>query len=115
MLSAFARIRVHFPPGSALIEDLSVASRNGKLRQALATYLQPYTLVIDEVGYLTYDDDAANVLFHVVNDRHLRRVSRRDDPDRPQGQVDLEEPVIGGESGRVWTRLVSAKARRSTG
>jgi DNA replication protein DnaC len=29
--------------------------------------------VIDEVGYLTYGTDAANVLFHVVNDRHLRR------------------------------------------
>jgi hypothetical protein len=28
---------------------------------------------VDEVGYLTYGDDAANVLFHVVNDRHLRR------------------------------------------
>jgi DNA replication protein DnaC len=29
--------------------------------------------VIDEVGYLTYGPDAANVLFHVVNDRHLRK------------------------------------------
>ena len=28
---------------------------------------------LDEVGYLTYGPDAANVLFHVVNDRHLRR------------------------------------------
>ncbi|HEV2420843.1 MAG TPA: ATP-binding protein, partial [Candidatus Acidoferrales bacterium] len=24
-------------------------------------------------GYLTYGPDAANVLFHVVNDRHLRK------------------------------------------
>jgi hypothetical protein len=30
-------------------------------------------LVIDEVGYLTYGPDAANVLYHVVNGRHLRR------------------------------------------
>jgi len=30
-------------------------------------------LVIDEVGYLTYGPDAANVLFHVVNDRHLKK------------------------------------------
>jgi len=29
--------------------------------------------VIDEVGYLSYGPDAANVLFHVVNDRHLRK------------------------------------------
>ena len=27
------------------------------------------------VGYLAYGDDAANVLFHVVNERHLRRRS----------------------------------------
>ena len=29
--------------------------------------------MIDEVGYLTYGPDAANVLFHVVNDRHLKK------------------------------------------
>jgi len=29
--------------------------------------------VVDEVGYLTYGPAAANVLFHVVNDRHLRK------------------------------------------
>jgi hypothetical protein len=29
--------------------------------------------VIDEVGYLTYGPEAANVLYHVVNDRHLRK------------------------------------------
>ena len=28
---------------------------------------------IDEIGYLSYGPDAANVLFHVVNDRHLRK------------------------------------------
>ena len=32
-------------------------------------------LVVDEVGYLTYGTDAANMLFHVVNDRHKRRRS----------------------------------------
>ena len=29
-------------------------------------------LVVDEVGYLAYGDDAANVLYHVVNDRHIK-------------------------------------------
>lgn len=42
------------------------------MREALAVYLQPHVLVIDEVGYLSYGPDAANVLFHVVNERHLR-------------------------------------------
>jgi hypothetical protein len=43
------------------------------LHEALLTYIRPHVLVIDEVGYLTYSQDAANVLFHVVNERHLRK------------------------------------------
>ena len=56
-----------------LIEDLSNASRRGQLQEALVTYTRPHVLVIDELGYLTYGADAANVLFHVVNHRHLRK------------------------------------------
>ena len=37
------------------------------------TYTHPGVLVVDEVGYLSYGPDAANVLFHVVNERHLHR------------------------------------------
>lgn len=64
-----------FTTAAALIDDLSRASRAGKLGEALIRYTHPHVLVIDEVGYLTYGTDAANVLFHVVNDRHLRRRS----------------------------------------
>ena len=34
-----------------------------------------HVLVVDEVGYLGYGADAANVLFHVVGERHMRRRS----------------------------------------
>src|SRR5262245_27764661 len=50
---------------------LSVATRKGKLWQVLPSYTHPHVLVIDEVGYLTYGPDAANVLFQVVNERYL--------------------------------------------
>jgi DNA replication protein DnaC len=56
-----------------LIEDLSNASAKGLLHQSLSAYTRPHVLVIDEIGYLSYGPDAANVLFHVVNDRHLRK------------------------------------------
>ncbi len=56
-----------------LVEDLSNASKKGRLQESLLTYTRPHVLVVDEVGYLTYGPDAANVLFHVVNDRHLRK------------------------------------------
>ncbi|MGH2667529.1 MAG: IS21-like element helper ATPase IstB, partial [bacterium] len=62
-----------FITAAALIDDLSKASREGRLREALHEYVQPDVLVVDEVGYLAYGDDAANVLFHVVNERHQRR------------------------------------------
>ena len=60
-----------FTTATALIDDLSVATRKGKLRHTLPTYTHPHVLVIDEVGYLSYGPDAANVLFHVVNERYL--------------------------------------------
>lgn len=62
-----------FTTAAALIDDLSRASREGRMCEALATYTHPHVLVIDEVGYLSYGTDAANVLFHVVNDRHLKK------------------------------------------
>jgi DNA replication protein DnaC len=62
-----------FVTAAKLIDELSMASREGRLREALAVYMKPHVLVVDEVGYLAYGDDAANVLYHVVNDRHIRR------------------------------------------
>ena len=61
----------YFTTAAALIDDLSAAGHNGRLRERLLVYTHPHLLVCDEVGYLTYGPDAANVLFHVVNDRHL--------------------------------------------
>ncbi len=63
----------HFVTAAELIDDLSGAFRAGRLAETLTTYTHPALLVVDEVGYLTYGTDAANMLFHVVNDRHKRR------------------------------------------
>jgi DNA replication protein DnaC len=63
----------YFTTAAKLIEDLSNAGRKGQLQDSLLTYTHPHVLIVDEVGYLTYGQDAANVLFHVVNDRHLRK------------------------------------------
>ena len=75
-----------FTTAAELIEDLSNASKKGRLQESLATYTHPHVLVIDEVGHLTYAQDAANVLFHVVNgcpqslretNHRLRGIARR--------------------------------------
>ena len=62
-----------FTTAAELIDDLSSATRDGTWRDVLAEYVRPHVLVVDEVGYLAYGDDAANVLYHVVNDRHIKR------------------------------------------
>ena len=63
-----------FVTAAELIDDLSSAFRVGRLADALSRYVGPDVLVVDEIGYLTYGTDAANMLYHVVNDRHrLRR------------------------------------------
>jgi len=64
-----------FTTAAQLIDELSAAFRAGGLAAALAPYTHPALLVVDEVGYLTYGTDAANMLFHVVNDRHKRKRS----------------------------------------
>jgi DNA replication protein DnaC len=64
-----------FTTAAELIDDLSAAFRQGRLAEALTTYTHSSLLVVDEVGYLTYGTDAANMLFHVVNDRHRRKRS----------------------------------------
>src|SRR5713226_3383433 len=62
-----------FVTAAELIDDLSAAFRDRRLTQALAVYTHPGVLIVDEVGYLTYGTDAANMLFHVVNDRHRKK------------------------------------------
>jgi len=41
-----------FTAATELIEQLSASSRDGKLRDAFAAYMQPHVLVVDEVGHL---------------------------------------------------------------
>jgi DNA replication protein DnaC len=62
-----------FVQADVLIGELSHAARLGTLDRALEPYVHPHVLVVDELGYLSHAEDAANVLYRVVNDRYLRR------------------------------------------
>lgn len=55
-----------------LITDLATARNSGCWNDVLARYLDPDILIIDEVGYLSYGPDAANVLFPVIDKRYLK-------------------------------------------
>ena len=96
-----------FTTAAELIEDLSNASKRGQLQQALLTYTRPHTLICDEVGYLTYGPDAANVLFHVVNERHLRKrpmVFTTNKPLSEWGKVLHDEDLAAAILDRVLER-----------
>ena len=67
----------------------------------------PAVLVIDEVGYLSYGPDAANVLFHVVNDRHLRKrpmIFTTNKPMTEWGKVLHDEDMAAAILDRVLER-----------
>jgi len=61
-----------FVQADVLIGELSHAARLGTIDHALMPYVHPHVLVVDELGYLSHAEDAANVLYRVVNDRYLR-------------------------------------------
>ncbi|MGH9891201.1 MAG: IS21-like element helper ATPase IstB, partial [bacterium] len=99
-----------FTTANELIHDLSVASRDGRLAEALHPYTHVPVLVIDEVGYLVHPPDAANVLFQVVNERYLKHrpmIFTTNKPIEAWGQVlhdpDLAEAILDRalERGRV--------------
>jgi len=62
-----------FTSAADLLDRLALASRDGRLADALGPYTHPHVLVIDEVGYLAHAPEAANVLFQVVDHRYLHR------------------------------------------
>lgn len=63
---------VLFRSAPALLEDLHRQSSEGR-RRKLRGYANVGLLCIDEVGYLSFDDKAADLLYEVINRRYERR------------------------------------------
>lgn len=63
---------VLFRSAAALIEDLHRQNAEGR-RRRLRTYANVDLLCLDEVGYLSFDDKAADLLYEVVNRRYERK------------------------------------------
>jgi DNA replication protein DnaC len=58
-----------FTTAAALINDFLSSTDTDK---ALKSYITPHVLVIDEMGYLGYGPDAADILFQIVNQRYQK-------------------------------------------
>jgi len=85
-----------------LIEDLRSCSPE-TLRRRLARYSRPHLLAIDEVGYLSYDSHAADLLYKVVDRRYERPGSR----DLPSRSIVITTNLAFGEWNTVFPNATS--------
>lgn len=71
--AALAGHCVLFTTAAELLEDLRSEVAQTTFRRKLTKYASPQILVIDEVGYLSYDSRHADLLFEIVSRRYLQR------------------------------------------
>lgn len=64
---------VRFTTASAMLNDLASQDGASAFKRRLRHYCSPQLLVVDEVGYLSYDNRYADLLFEVVTQRYLLR------------------------------------------
>jgi DNA replication protein DnaC len=64
---------VRMAPASAMLAELSSQDGPASLERRLRRYLRPALLVIDEVGYLSYNAHHADLLFDIVNRRNQEK------------------------------------------
>ncbi len=62
--------RVLFASASEWVARLAEAHQRGQLAQELARLARYSLLVVDEVGYLPFEQDAANLFFQLVSSRY---------------------------------------------
>ncbi len=71
--AALAGHSVLFVTAAELLDDLRAEVAQTTFRRKLTKYASPQLLVIDEVGYLSYDHHAADLLYKVVDRRYEKK------------------------------------------
>ena len=61
---------VIFTSAATMLNELASQDGDNALRRRLAHYTKPTLLVIDEVGYLSYSNRHADLLFEIINRRY---------------------------------------------
>lgn len=65
---------VLFRTAAELLDNVQCDSPERR-RRRIAAYTRPHLLCIDEIGYLSYDDHAADLLYKVITPRYEKRRS----------------------------------------
>lgn len=64
---------VLFVSAADMLNDLAAQDGDNGLRRRLKYYSQPQLLMIDEVGYLSYGNRHADLLFEIINRRYEKK------------------------------------------
>ena len=64
--------RVRFVTAADLVNDLVAAQARNRLHRRLATWASYELLLVDELGYLSFDTRGADLLYQVFNRRYQR-------------------------------------------
>jgi DNA replication protein DnaC len=71
-LACLRGYRVRFVLAADLVNDLVAGQAKNTLQRRLATWAAPDLLLIDELGYLSFDARGADLLYQVFNRRYQR-------------------------------------------
>ena len=63
---------VLFTTATAVLGALATAEREGQLNERVAFYTKPKLLIVDELGYLPFEANAAHLFFQLVSRRYER-------------------------------------------
>lgn len=72
--AVLAGYSVLFRTATEMLDDVNCDSPERR-RRKIAAYTRPQLLCIDEIGYLAYDDHAADLLYKIINPRYEKRRS----------------------------------------
>jgi len=64
---------VLFTSAANMLNDLAAQDGDNALRRRLKHYARPTLLLIDEMGYLSYSNRHADLLFEIINQRYEQR------------------------------------------
>lgn len=65
-------VRTRFTLAIDMVNDLQEALKNHRLTKAMQVYCQPRLLIIDEIGYLAFDQKNSDLFFQVISGRYER-------------------------------------------
>lgn len=65
--------RALFVTAGKMLTDLNAEQGDVALRRHIQRYLSPHLLVIDEVGYLSYSNRSADLLFEIISGRYQEK------------------------------------------